>query len=69
MAEKDIDGHYRLKFNIEDNTCSQCDQPIEDGEDIFVDAEGVFRKSMGFIKIRNVCIYHYRCIVDVNANF
>jgi len=68
MAERSVDGYYWLKFNVEDNICSQCNQPIKEGEDIFVDAEGVFKKSKGMIKIRNISIYHYGCIIDIGGS-
>jgi len=65
IAQKDVDGNFWLEHASQDNLCPQCNRPIEDGSAIFMDAEGRFYRSKGVISIRNICIYHLECIIDL----
>ena len=62
MAEKDVNGSYWLYFE-ESYTCSQCNKPINDQDKIFIDGIGTFHKSKRMIELKDVCIYHYDCII------
>ncbi len=63
MTEKDKSGNYYLTFDGS-NICSQCEKPIIHGDRIFTDATGTYLKNDNVIKIQDVNIYHYKCIIS-----
>ncbi|MBD3255744.1 MAG: hypothetical protein GF383_11675 [Candidatus Lokiarchaeota archaeon] len=63
MHNKDINGFYYLESE-KDYICSQCSQAIKNEDKIFIDAVGMFLKGEGLIKIKDLCVYHYKCIIS-----
>ena len=44
--------------------CSECDQLVEEGEEIFMDAVGILQSSKGVLEVEDICIYHRKCILE-----
>ncbi len=55
MAEKDVNGNYWLHFK-DSYICSECNKPINDDEEIFIDGIGRLHKSREMIEMRDVTI-------------
>ncbi|MHA1377178.1 MAG: hypothetical protein ACTSRG_02235 [Candidatus Helarchaeota archaeon] len=62
MAEKDVNGSYWLYFE-DSYICSECNKQINDQDKIFVDGIGNFHKSKRMIEVKDVRIYHHKCLI------